>query len=159
MKCKRNHKALFIASLTFMFLFSASFLIMPLASALSFGGNNILLMVTGLWFWLTAILSGVTFLLANRNRKSVSTDNRSRPGILCFCLNPWAKIADCAFGASLLGLTVTILFALQNNFVFILASLSVFSFLLHCVLNGKNFKFLTETMNQTKYTSKGEVEK
>ena len=144
MKYKRNHKALFIASLTFMLLFSASFLIMPLASALSFGGSNVLLMINGLWFWITGILAGGTFLAANRKRKSVSVDNNSRPGILCFCLNPWAKIADCTFVASILGLTVTIIFASQIFFVFILASLTVFSFLMHCVLNGRNFKYLTE---------------
>jgi len=144
MKGKQNYKTLFITSLGFMFLFSGSFLIMPLASAWSLGGNNILILITGLWFWLTAILAGVTFLLINRKRKALTIDNKGNPGIICFCMNPWAKIADFAFGASLLGLTVTVIFAMQTYFIFILSSLSVFSFLMHCVLNGKNFKFLTE---------------
>jgi len=139
-----NHKVLLIESSIFMFLFSTSFLIMPIASGLSLSGDNLLLTVTALWFWLSAILASITFLLANRKRKAASSPAKFRPGIFRFFQNPWAKMADTAFGVSLIGLIVVLLVASQSYFTFIFVSLSVFTFLMHCVMNGKNFQYFVE---------------
>ncbi len=154
-----NPKMLLIESSIFMFLFSTSFLIMPLASELSLSGDNFLLTVTALWFWLSAILSGITFLLANKKRKAATGTIKSRPGIFCFFKNPWAKLADAAFGVSLSGLILVTITASKSYLPYILVSLSVFTFLMHCVLNGKNYQYAIETCNPRKFASKGEEKK
>lgn len=154
-----NPKMLLIESSIFMFLFSTSFLIMPLASELSLSGDNFLLTVTALWFWLSAILSGITFLLANKKRKAATGTMKSRPGIFCFFKNPWAKLADSAFGISLSGFILVTIAAPKSYLLYILVSLSVYTFLMHCVLNGKNYQYAIEINNPQKFAAKGEGKK
>ena len=120
MRNKRSHKTLKIASLSLSGLFSASFLMMSTASALSFYGDNALLVTT------------------------VSAGCISKPSIFCLFKKAWVKIADYALIASLLGVIPVMVFALHNYFIYVSMSLSVLSLLMHCVLNGKNFKYLSE---------------
>ena len=154
-----SHKMLLIESSIFMFLFSISFLIMPLASGLSLNGDNFLLTMTALWFWLSAILAGITFLLANKKGMTATSSIQSRPGIFCFFKNPWAKLADSGFGVSLSGFILVTIAASNSYLPYILVSLSVFTFLMHCVLNGKNFQYAIQTSIPEKYAAKGEGKK
>jgi len=154
MRKLHNYNKLLISSMLFMFLFSTSFLMMPIASGLGLSGDPSLLYITGLWFWLSAVLAGITFVLANKKRKTADV-NRNRPGIFCFLKNQWAKLADSAFGVSLFGLVLVLIVASQSYFTFIFVFLSVFTFLMHCVLNGKNFQYLVETSKRVKSATRG----
>ena len=160
MKQKQISKILFL-SIMFMFLFSISFLIMPIASQKSFEGKPILLILNGIWFWLTGIISLILFMIANKRRKKqiqdISNIENNKPGILQFFSNIWAKVADCLFLLSLIGLIIFIIILPQSYFLFVFAFFSVFTFLMHCVLNGKNFKYIINS-NQGKSDIKEESE-
>lgn len=148
MKQKSALKILFFVLIVFMFLFAASFLIMPAASKNSLEGKQTLLLWNGIWFWTTGLSSLILFGIINQGRKKQlkgrsNSKNRKR-GIICFFSNVWAKAADGAFVASFIGLIVFKVFLTQSYMVFLFAFLSVFTFLMHCMLNGENFKYIWE---------------
>lgn len=146
MKQKAIPKILFFVLIVFMFLFAASFLVMPVASQSSFEGTPALLLWNGIWFWTTGLGSLTLFGIVNQGRKKQlkgRMDSKNRKmGIICFFSNVWAKAADGAFVASFIGLVVFAVFFPQSYMVFIFAFISVFTFLMHCMLNGENFKYI-----------------
>lgn len=146
MKQKAVAKILFFVLITFMFLFAASFLIMPVASKSSLEGKPDLLLWNGIWFWTTGLSSLTLFGIVNRGRKKQlkgrTNLKNGKKGIICFFSNVWAKAADGAFFASFIGLVIFVVFFPQSYVVFILAFTSVFTFLMHCMLNGENFKYI-----------------
>lgn len=162
MKQKQNQKILLFTSIMFMFLFSASFLLMPIASQRSLEGKSIVLLINGLWFWITGIIALILYMIINQNRKkqlrNINDIENTKSGIIQFFSNSWAKAVDCLFLVSLIGLIIFIIILPQSYFVFIFAFISVFTFLMHCVLNGKNFKYIIGNLNQGKSDNKGESE-
>ncbi len=146
MKRKVAPKILFFVLIAFMFLFAASFLVMPVASKRSLEGKPTLLLWNGIWFWTTGLSSLTLLGIVNRERKKQlkgRTNSKNRKmGIICFFSNVWAKAADGAFVASFIGLVVFAVFFPQSYMVFIFAFISVFTFLMHCMLNGENFKYI-----------------
>lgn len=146
MKQKAVPKILFFVLIAFMFLFAASFLVMPVASKRSLEGKPALLLWNGIWFWTAGLSSLTLFGIVNRGRKKQlkgRTNSKNRKmGIICFFSNVWAKAADGAFVASFIGLAVFVVFFPQSYMVFIFAFISVFTFLMHCMLNGENFKYI-----------------
>lgn len=148
MKQKAVPKILFFVLIVFMFLFAASFLVMPVAAKRSLAGKSDLLLWNGIWFWTTGLSSLILFEIINQGRKK-QLKGRKNPknqkiGIIRFFSNAWAKAADGAFVASLIGLVVVMVFFPQSYMVFLFAFISVFTFLMHCILNGENFKYIWE---------------
>lgn len=148
MKQKAVPKILFFVLIALMFLFAASFLVMPVASKSSLEGKPDLLLWNGIWFWTTGLSSLTLFGIVNRGRKrqlkgrtNLKMKNR-KMGIICFFSNVWAKAADGAFVASFIGLVVFVVFFPHSYVVFIFAFTSVFTFLMHCMLNGENFEYI-----------------
>ena len=154
MKQKQTQKILLFLSIVFMFLFSASFLLMPIASQINFQGKSILMFINGLWFWITGIIAMILFIIVNQSRKkqlkNTNEIDNNKSGFICFFTNSWAKAADCLFLISLIGLIILIIILPQSYFVFIFAFITVFAFLMHCVLNGKNYKYIIRNLNQKK---------
>ena len=148
MKHKAGLKVLFFVLIAFMFLFAASFLVMPVASKKSFEGKPTLLLWNGVWFWTTGLSSLILFVIVNQGRKKQlkgrTNLKNQKAGIICFFSNTWAKAADGAFIVSLVGLVGFMVFLPQSYMVFIFMFFFVFTFLMHCILNGENFKYIWE---------------
>ncbi len=141
----RNQFWLSVGLLTGM---SATFLLMPWASALADRSGEWSIRVAGLLFWLFAITGYGTVMKANKNRlkflnKKFGRDIQKnfRPGILCVFSNRYAKIADVML-AIFAAVFVVSLFTQLKNTYYIIAILSLFVWAanMHCLFNGRIYR-------------------
>lgn len=87
------------------------------------------------------------FLKINKSRKADRTFRSThpemwQPGLICFFKNKNAKIADCVMFGAVIGVAVTGIFFNNLYVLHIFLALFVFSFGMHCMLNGKNYIYL-----------------
>lgn len=123
-------------------LLALSFPAMQLLRSLSF--------LPGMMFWL-GLITGVTGqILLERCRKSffaaykvsIKKYQKVRCGMLSLFSNPAAKAADIALGFCVFLAILLWLFPMKKlDLRYILLALTVFSFCMHCVLNGRNYLF------------------
>lgn len=130
----------------FLFIWSFSVLLMPIASAVK-DTTRILLVVSGMLFWFGAISTvGIAFYI-NQCRKRSSklkkeTVEKERIGVLQFFRNKHAKMADIVMFVSGIGF-ILVRFLKDGSFItFAFLAVFVFSFGMHCMLNGINYKYL-----------------
>ena len=143
-------KVLLSLSVLFMFLFSITFLFMkPANTRLINTGDQTFLNIVGASFWATLALSVITiFLMSIRCRKykkSIGATKKSRPGMFRFFSNMPAKIVDILMMVSLVLLVCFIAFFSENYLIYIFLSTTIFSFFMHCVLNGENYRYITNS--------------
>ena len=149
---KKNYMTLYTSIGSF-FLMSVSFLLMPIDFAAK--GQQIFNLLIGIMFWVFLILGIITQTMLNRARKSWFIRNhirrfqfRGKIGLISFLQNLPACIADGMLVLSVIGLIISIIVTNGIGYVcYIFMSLTVFSFCMHCILNGKIYFFL---INQDK---------
>ena len=150
MKHKNTEAVVLCISLVFYLVMSLTFLFMPLEEETFFSGYV---------FWAGLLGGIVTQILLNAQRKaffrrnhiSYKNSKKSRVGILRFFANRPAMIADIVCGAALLGTVVSMIVTKGYGYVcYVFISLTVFSFILHCIFNGRNFDFI---LNKSKICS------
>lgn len=168
MKNKKTEAVLLVIALVCYLLMSLTFLFMPLEE------NTF---ISGIVFWAGLGSGSVLMIIVNMLRKAFFKKNdisyknpkKSRAGIFRLCNNRLALIADIICGIALLGLIISMIATKGYGYVcYPFISLTVFSFILHCIFNGKNFDFI---LNKSKicnildkrykqnYTEKGEGKK
>lgn len=96
-------------------------------------------------FWLGLIGEQFFFWFANSKLKkllpSIKCEINPKLGLISFFKTPVGMIADITFLASLVALIVFCSLNISKDIQFILFSLLVLSFRLHCIFNGKNFLY------------------
>lgn len=144
---KINGKLIFYISIISMFLFSATFMIMPFASDYSVSNeNNSLLIIVGAVFWgslVVAVLASlyVTSCRCRYNKVHPSEKKHIKIGLISFFSNREALVFDLMFIVSTIGFVFCLFFD-ESIVSYIFLSIFVFSFFMHCVLNGKNFNYI-----------------
>ncbi len=139
MKRKQTDRAFLIVSICGFALMSISFLLMPLEN---------MSILPGSLFWGGLIL-GVAFQIAlearrrvffaryNVNRKKMQ---RPRNGLLSFGSNKIAKTADITLAVSVVATILAFLLTRGTGYIcYICIAVSLLSFCLHCILNGRNY--------------------
>ncbi len=147
MKSKKVDYIWLFASIVSFLLLSVSFLLMPIESENTTEGISLITMVAGVMFWLSIICGIVTQAILSHKVKSWLASNRVRRGrivknigVISFFQNPFAIVADIATVIGLVGLIIAVLLTHGIGYAcYIFLSLFVFSFSMHCILNGKNF--------------------
>lgn len=126
---------------------SLSFLLMPVEQFGFFAGGL---------FWIGLLLGASMQVVLEMRRRNFFANyrvpmrkmQRPRNGLLTFGANRPAKIADCVLGISAAFLTLSIVLTRGTSFwCYILIGSTIFSFSMHCVLNGRNFFHI---INQSK---------
>ena len=109
--------------------------------------NKIFIFVIPVIFWTGLVLEQVCIWRANSLRKQIEllpecrTQN-GRPGIISFWQTKAGKGADVLFAVSVvLYIAFEIAKFGTRSYQFIVLTLIVLSFRMHCILNGKNFKY------------------
>lgn len=142
-------------SIFFFLMLSVSFLLMPLGSEIPNESLSPYTLVAGLMFWTSMVMGIVTqCVLANR-RRGWYTIHRIRKarstqkiGLISFFKNFYAIISDVVATISLAGLVISMVVTQGTGYVcYVFVSLFVFSFSMHCILNGKVFYYI---INQDK---------
>ena len=118
-------------------LVSVSFLLMPVEQFGFFAGGL---------FWIGLLLGALMQVVLEMRRRNFFAKyrvpmrkmQRPRNGLLTFGANRPAKIADCVLGISAAFLTLSIVLTRGTSFLcYILIGSTIFSFSMHCVLNGR----------------------
>lgn len=139
MKQKRVDRLLLGISIGSFLLMSVSFMLMPLKS---------LKLTPGILFWAGMALGILTQVILETRRRAffrfykVRRKNMQKPrnGLLSFCSNPWATVADGAMLLSFLATILAFIFTKGYGYVcYVFIATTVFSFCMHCVLNGRIF--------------------
>ncbi len=110
-------------------------------------GPDVLTVVSGIMFWAGLLLgiAGQVVLL----RKTKGLPGKAHVGLIRIFTNRYGFIADVTLGVSLIGVFIT-LFAGNGMGIFmqIIWSLFIFSFSMHCVLNGRKFNYIYRLKNK-----------
>lgn len=130
----------------FLFLLSLSVAIMPCVSYIS-ESMRLWSVINGILFW--SGVGGVIFFALNINKSRCIDKNYNKkyaekitPGIILFFQNEHAKIADIIMFISIIGIVITVVFTKNNIIIFIMISAFIFSFGMHCMLNGINYIYI-----------------
>lgn len=142
-------------SIFFFLMFAVSFLLMPLGSETPIESISAYTMVAGLMFWISIIMGIVTQCVLAHRRRSWYVIHRIRKaratqkiGLISFFKNSYATVADAVTILSLIGLVIAMIATQGTGYIcYVLVSLFVFSFSMHCILNGKVFYHI---INQNK---------
>lgn len=131
------------------FLMACSFLLMPI----NFETTNLQFMsyCVGIMFWVFLILGIVSQIILAKQRKNWFIRNRirrfrtkSKSGVIAFLQNLPATIADLTLVISVIALIVSIVLTNAMGYAcYIFMALLIFSFCMHCILNGKIYYYLT----------------
>ena len=126
------------------FLLAASFLFMPLE-------NEQLQIMAGVMFWVFLILGIVSqVLVAIWFRQACSKNKewriqKQRIGIFTIGKNKFSVVADIILLISAVTFVVLMIFTRGTGYIsYIVLTILVFSFSMHCVLNGKVYYYICE---------------
>lgn len=143
---KADRRLLAISIIGYVFL-SVSVLLMP-------AGNGALRetpwrYLPGGLFWLSLLVGIIPqFVLSARYRswRKKQAGGKKRPeksqriGLISFFRNPLARVADILLILSIVALATVMLLISNTSYVcYILLALTIFSFCMHCILNGRVF--------------------
>lgn len=155
-KAYKTNRKRFNLFILFLFILSVSFFLMPFCIS-SNGETNSMVYIIGFLFWAGVIGVVITVLIINASRKSDTDFNESHSdlkqlGAIHFFKNRPAMIADISMMISLAGFIITM--ALSGNSVlrFLFISLFVFTFGMHCMLNGLNYIFIIDSKKRRERT-------
>lgn len=131
---------LFLSIISF-FIMSATFLVMPLIKIDIDSSENIYNILIGIVFWITLILGIINLFLSRKNIQI--KDMKKGIGLIRFFQNKIAVIFDVLLIISIIGLIILTLATDGTLYIcYIFFSLVIFSFIMHCILNGKIFNYL-----------------
>ena len=160
MKLRKN---LFIcigmASLQFVLL-----LLIPYSNIVGTKKQQTMAYIIAFLFWASIICEIVFVCLAGNERKRLDRKlhkgkeiNQSLSGIFSFFKNREAIVADVTLFLSVVLLGVIIWTNVKISWIIIgVVSVLALSFNLHCILNGKNYRYLKEIKNKKKEKRKDE---
>lgn len=144
MSSVKKEIVILIISIISYFLLAASFLFMPL-------DNKQLQIMAGVMFWLFLILGIVSqVLLAIWFRQACSENKewcmqKQRVGIFAIGKNKFSVAADIVLLISAVTFVVLMIFTRGTGYIsYIVLTILVFSFSMHCVLNGKVYYYICE---------------
>ncbi|MBR2589498.1 MAG: hypothetical protein IKE65_01080 [Clostridia bacterium] len=103
--------------------------------------------IIGIIFWLGLIAGIILCVLLSKQRKAAGFDE-GKIGLIGFFSNKAAIVFDCLMIVSCIASIVFIVLKSQLFIGFISIALFFFSLEMHCVLNGKNYKYITSNVEE-----------
>lgn len=141
---KKN--TMLINFVTALFMMSMSLILMSFCGTEN-ESNRVLTIVTGIFFWCGFIGTITAFIFMNitrrKNDKSASEKNGIlNIGLFRFFSNTCAGVFDVIMILSLCAFIVVLVVADNISVQLIIMAIFVFSFGMHCILNGINYKYI-----------------
>ena len=143
---RQQRKRMLYLYATFLAVLSVSIFIMPFGIKLA-DKSMILTYISGIMFWiglLGTIAMAVHITLSRRRSKGFEQiyPNHKRLGLIHFFQNMPAFICDILMFVSLVGFVITRIWVGTSIWPFIFLSILIFSFGMHCMLNGSNYIYI-----------------
>lgn len=143
-------KSYLLISIISTIVLSLNFLLIPLSSYISFLDARWYQILTGLVFWISLIVLIISQILLSK-KAEVSTEIKNKIGLITFFKNRYSAIVDIVMFISFILLIIFLFVFDSSNYVHsITIALSVFSFCMHCILNGKHFNMLLKEEEKKK---------
>ncbi len=145
-KSYRIRQRKFLMFVISLFVLAVSIVLMPIGTA-NKEKSFILLIIAGALFWVGFIGTLWTTININMSRRASPVFNELYPnlrkfGLIHFFQNKPAIIADIAMFASMVLMIVVKLLDQSNTWQFVTIALIVFTFGMHCMLNGINYIYV-----------------
>lgn len=127
-------------------IISVSFLLMPVES------HAVISKIAGLMFWLGLVIGIMFQILLARHKKIGMTKNRIqrlanqriKPGIFSLFKNPMAIVFDLLMAIGLVGLISSMILTKGMGYIcYMFISITVFSFSMHCIFNGRIYIYIS----------------
>jgi len=148
---RKQTDSLWLGGSVFFFLMLAvSFLLMPFEGKTPTNDLSIYTIVSGLMFWTSIVMGTVTQCVLAHRRKVWHKNHRvkcdktiRKVGLLSFFSNTAAAVADVTAIAGLLGLIISMIVTEGSGYIcYAFIAVFVFSFSMHCILNGRIFYYV-----------------
>lgn len=149
-------------------LSSLALALIPLVNVEGVGSAKIFAYIVGAIFWLGVIAEQILFWLANSDRKvlerrlrrkNCKTIGKIPPGVLAFFRNAEATVSDIVLFIAAIIVAVLMIVDVNNKWLTMISIAIMFlSFNLHCLLNGKNYMYITTYRNYKKHKEQEENE-
>ena len=150
---KKKEWVILILSIVCFFVLSVSFLFMPFENTRAEEGFSIISHLSGLAFWISLLLA-VVFQIwlavcrrkSHRKNRTRSLNCVSKAGVFSFFKNKTAKVFDYLMIASFTAFIAAMLITRGTGYIcYVLVSVFVFSFCMHCIFNGKIYAYVTDS--------------
>lgn len=159
MKESSVDKVLQYFSIFFFFCMSGTILLIPLPYFTEMQLSREYTVFTGLLIWVSLFigiaLQIVAYVRVRKYRKKypkcAEKLKRKRIGVIDFFSNIPAVISDCALAIGIIGFVISYIFTSGSGYLcYVFLFITVFSFALHCILNGRLYSF---AVNKSYYLS------
>lgn len=143
-----NYIWLYVSIICYL-LMSLSFLLMPADFFLDEKKADLCVRIAGISFWIFLLLGIATqvILFVRLRKNQPQSSRKQRIGLLSFFQNIGGIIADSVTVLSFVGVVISMLVTDSRGYIcYVFLSLFVFSFCMHCVLNGKTFYHITKNI-------------
>lgn len=157
MRKTSSFKFLIILSIVFSVLSSLPILSMIFIhnESISFFADNekmkkMFIIIFASLLYIGTIIEQVSLWIANSIRKKINDRNAmGKIGLISFFQTIPGIITDGTFALTFIAYLISLFFSKDaNTFQYILMFLMVLSFRLHCILNGKNFRYLLNSKKE-----------
>lgn len=143
---KMQKKKMLYLYMAFLAVLSISVFLMPIGIEIA-DRTRILTYLSGVMFWVSLFgtISIALFITYKRKKSKEFADDdsgRKRLGVIHFFQNRPAIISDVLLFVSLIGFIITRVLSETTIFPFVFLSLFIFSFGMHCMLNGSNYNYI-----------------
>lgn len=159
MKSRSTLVRLLIISIASFGIMSITFMLMPLDIMLNIINSRLINIIIGIIFWLGLLIGTVSQLILSIKTKPMRKEGYRKPGLLVFFSNRLATAFDLIMIISLIGLAVSLI---ATNMVgyscYVFLSLTVLSFVMHCIFNGQSYKLITGVKKEKNNERKDENE-
>lgn len=142
---KRRRKMMWLYT-GFLALLAISVCLMPIGSSLK-EKTTIIMYISGVAFWIGLIGTICMAVKINNSRKNSYRfnerfGNHKQLGVVHFLQNTEAIIADIAMFVSIVAFIIAKIWISEIIVSFILLAIFIFSFGMHCMLNGINYRYI-----------------
>jgi hypothetical protein len=110
--------------------------------------RTVISIIIGSLFWL-GIIGGILTGFVLKNKIKPNLQNGKKIGIVCFFKNKYSAIFDVLMLVSFVISVIEIVAKSDSVFAIIVIALFIFSFEMHCVLNGKIFEYINSKKGDT----------
>lgn len=152
MNLKKGFIPLMISIFGFLIM-SSSFLLIPIDIEV------ISLRISGFMFW-SGLIVGIGFqvylsiyrrnMMTNRIRRKIN--RQVKIGIISLCRNTVAIIFDSIMAISVIGLIITMILTNgMGTICYVFIFLTIFSFCMHCIFNGRIYYYITGRSRKKHY--------
>lgn len=146
MQNSKRIKTSLITSIFCFLLMSLDFLLMPISNDITNKNLKFFDIFTGALFWGTLIAGTIALSVFLKQSKFQFKDNKlfetKKVGLITFLSNIPAIVADIVFAFSIIAFVFLMLTNKTSYFCFVALAILIFSFIMHCIFNGKCFNLM-----------------